>query len=291
MKTTILKIVITLFLALYLTACGKPDTPQEVAREFWKSVIEGNVSGVVKYSTLGSDEGYDAFSYDWQGMIPSWGKVIIEEQEARVYTHISKPDAATSEMLNFVTYLVKQDDAWKVDYEKTEKVVLASSVVSEFVNRISSMGSEITQQFEEASKRVTAELESLNDQLVELTESIGNQATQTITEYSEMLRLHLDALAASIENALKEQKDNIDPTDRETMENTVKELNQSSRKLAQPDMSSIAESGEVIVITRENLNKINGRTFQDYQVQWQQLMERVKQDLENLLNELSAEGQ
>ena len=106
-----------------------------------------------------------------------------------------------------------------------------------------------------------------------------------------MLRLHLDALAASIENALKEQQDNIDPTDRETMENTVKELNQSSRKLAQPDMSSIAESGEVIVITRENLNKINGRTFQDYQVQWQQLMERVKQDLENLLNELSAEGQ
>lgn len=291
MKTTILKIVITLFLALYLAACGKPQTPQEVAREFWKSVIEGNVPGVVKYSTLGSDEGYDAFSYDWQGMIPSWGKVIIEEQEARVHTHISKPDAATSEMLNFVTYLVKQDDAWKVDYEKTAKVVRASSVVSEFVNRINSIGNEITQQFEEASRRVTAELESLNDQLVELTESIGNQASQTITEYSEMLRLHLDALAASIENALKEQQDNIDPSDRETMENTVKELNQSSRKLAQPDMSSIAESGEVIVITRENLNKINARTFQDYQAQWQQLMERVKQDLENLLNELSADEQ
>lgn len=291
MKPVFLKTLITLFLALFLAACGKPQTPQEVAREFWKSVIAGNVSKVVEYSTLGSEEGYDAFSYDWQGMIPSWGKIIIEEHEARVYTHISKPDAATSEMLNFVTYLVKQDDAWKVDYEKTEKVVLASTVVSNFVNRISSIGNEITQQFEEASKRVTAELESLNDQLVELTESLGNQASQTITEYSEIMRLHLDALAASIENAIKEQKEKIDPADRETMENTVKELNQSSRKLAQPDMSSIAESGEVIIITRENLNKINAGTFQDYQAQWQEMMERVKQDLENLLNELSVEVQ
>jgi hypothetical protein len=291
MKTAILNLVITLILALFLTACGKPHTPQEVAREFWNSVIEGNVSGVIKYSTLASEEGYDAFSYDWLGMIPSWGKVIIEEQEARVHTHISRPDAATSEMLNFVTYLVKQDDAWRVDYEKTEKVVRASSVVSEFVNQINSIGNEITQQFEEASRRVTAELESLNDQLVELTESIGNQASQTITEYSEIIRLHLDALAASIENALKEQKENIDPDDRETMENTVKELNQSSRKLAQPDMSSIAESGEVIVITRENLNKINSDNFQDYQAQWQELTERIKQDLEDLLNELSAEVQ
>ena len=102
------------------------------------------------------------------------------------------------------------------------------------------------------------------------------------------MRLHLDALAASIENAIKEQKEEIDPADRETMENTVKELNQSSRRLAQPDMSSIAESGEVIIITRKNLNKINAGTFQDYQAQWQELMERVKQDLENLLNELSA---
>jgi hypothetical protein len=289
MKPVFLKILITLFLALFLTACGKPQTPQEVAREFWKSVIEGNVSGLVEYSTLASEEAYNAFSYDWQGMIPSWGKVIIEDHEARVYTHISKPDAATSEMLNFITYLIKQGDAWKVDYDKTEKVVLASSAVSDFVNRISSIGNEITQQLEEASKRVTAELESLNDQLLDLTESLGNQAGQTITEYSEIMRLHLDTLAASIENAIKEQKEKIDPADRETMENTVKELNQSSRKLAQPDMSSIAESGEVIIITRKNLNKINAGTFQDYQAQWQELMERVKQDLENLLNELSAE--
>ena len=123
-----------------------------------------------------------------------------------MHTHISTPDAAQSEMLYFVTYLVKQGDGWKVDYDKTEKVVQASSALSDFVNRINTIGNEISQQFEEASKAVSSELESLNNQLILLTESLGDQATQAVEEYSEIMRRHLDALASSIENAIQEQE-------------------------------------------------------------------------------------
>ena len=56
-------------------------------------------------------------------MIPSWGKIIIEENEARIHTHISTPDAASSEMLDFVTYMVNREDQWKVDFDQTDKVV------------------------------------------------------------------------------------------------------------------------------------------------------------------------
>ena len=67
------------------------------------------------------------------------------------------------------------------------------------------------------------------------------------------------------------------------------ELNKSSKKLAQPDMNSIAETGEVIIITRKNLDTINADTFQDYQAQWQQWIDKVNMDLMNLFNEISAE--
>ncbi|MCK5359721.1 MAG: hypothetical protein KAJ95_03800, partial [Gammaproteobacteria bacterium] len=216
-------------------------------------------------------------------------KVIIEEHEARVHTHISKPDAAQGEMLYFVTFLVKQGDVWKIDFDKTEKVVLASSAVSDFVNRITSIGNEITQQFEQASKSVTAELESLNEQLLQLTESLGNQAGRAVEEYSEIMQGHLASLAKSIEKAVQEQEKNIDPADRQLMQDTVKELNQSSKKLAQPDMNSIAETGEVIIITRKNLDKIDNGTFKDYQAQWQEWIDSVNVDLVNLFNELSEE--
>ena len=279
----------TIVLALILSACGKPETPQEVSQAFWQSVIDGDVAGVVKYSTLGSETVYDAFSRDWTGMIPSWGKIIIEEHEARVHTHISTPDGSQSEMLYFVTYLVKQDGRWKIDFDKTEKVVLASSAVSDFVNRITTIGNEITQQFEEASKTVTNELESLNEQLLQLTESLGNQAGRAVEEYSEIMQGHLSALAASIEKAIQEQEKKIDPADRQLMEDTVKELNQSSKKLAQPDMNSIAETGEVIIITRKNLDKVDNGTFKDYQAQWQDWIDSVNVDLVNLFNELSEE--
>ena len=282
-------IILPLALAILLSACSKPQSPLEVSQAFWQAVIEGNVSDVVKYSTLGSEEGYEAFSRDWTGMLPSWGKIIIEEHEARVHTHVSKPDAAQSEMLYFVTYLVRQDDQWKVDYDKTEKVVLASSAVSDFVNQITTIGNEISQQFEEASKMVTAELESLNNQLIQLTENLGDQAASAVEKYSEIMRQHLDALASSIENAIKEQDSSINPADRKMMEETVTELGKSSKKLAQPDMNSITETGEVIIITRKNLETIDAGTFQKYQDQWQQWINEVNVDLVNLFNEMSAE--
>jgi hypothetical protein len=289
MKIKLVSISALLMLALILSACNKPETPQEVSLAFWQSVINNDVAGVVKYSTLGSEQGYDAFAREWKGMIPSWGKVIIEEREARVHTHISTPDAARSEMLYFVTYLVKQGNEWKVDYNQTENVVGTSSAVTDFVNRITTIGDEISHQFEEAGKTVSSELEALNIQLIELTDSLGNQASLVVEEYSEIMRRHLDALAGSIENAIQEQEKDIDPADRETMENTVKELNKSSKKLAQPDMNSIAETGEVIIITRKNLDTINADTFQDYQAQWQQWIDKVNMDLMNLFNEISAE--
>ena len=289
MKIKFVSISVLLMLALMLSACNKPETPQEVSHAFWHSVINDDVAGVVEYSTLASEKGYDAFAREWKGMIPSWGKIIIEEREARVHTHISTPDAAKSEMLYFVTYLVKQGDEWKVDYDKTEKVVRASSAVSDFVDRITSIGNDISQQLEEAGKTVTSELEAMNNQLIELTESLGSQASLAVTEYSEIMRRHLDALADSIEDAIQEQEKRIDPADREMMENTVEELNQSSKKLAQPDMNSIAETGEVIIITSKNLDTINAETFQDYQAQWQEWIDQVNIDLMNLFNQISEE--
>jgi len=289
MKSKYAFISLSLALVILLSACSKPQTPLEVSQVFWQAVIEGNVADVVNYSTLGSEKGYEAFSRDWSGMQPSWGKIIIEEHEARVNTQVSKPDAAQSEMLYFVTYLVKQGDQWKVDYDKTEKVVLASSAVSDFVNRITSIGNEITQQFDDASKMVTAELESLNNQLIQLTENLGDQASGAIKKYSDIMRQHLDALASSIEKAINEQGSSVNPADKKMMEETVTELGKSSKKLAQPDMNSITETGEVIIITRKNLETIDAGTFQEYQAQWQQWINEVNVDLVNLLNEMSAE--
>jgi len=282
-------ITLTLAIVILQSACSKPQTPLEVSQAFWQAVIEGNISDVVNYSTLGSEKGYEEFSRDWSGMQPSWGKIIIEEHEARVHTHISKPDSAQSEMLYFVTYLVRQDEQWKVDYDKTENVVLASSAVSDFVNRITSIGSEISQQFEEASKTVTTELENLNNQLMQLTENLGDQATGAVKKYSNIMRRHLDALASSIEKAIKEQDSSINPADRKKMEETVTELGKTSKRLAQPDMNSITETGEVIIITRKNLETIDTGTFQKYQAQWQQWINEVNVDLVNLLNEMSAD--
>ena len=281
--------LLALIFTLLLSGCSKPETPQQVSQAFWQSVINNDVAGVVRYSTLGSESGYESFSRDWSGMIPSWGKIIIEEREARVHTHVSTPDAASSEMLNFVTYLVKQDEQWKVDYENTEKAVLASAAIADFVNRITTLGNEISQQFEDAGKALNNELEERHDQFQALAEDLGSQASQAMEDYSLLMRKHLDALSQSIADALREKQDEIPPADRQLMEDTAKELNESSEKLTQPDLDSIADTGEVIVITRKNLASLDAETFNQYQLQWQEWMDRVSEDLQNLFEQLAKE--
>lgn len=310
MKQSKIYLVILLFASVWLTACSKPKTPQEVSKAFWYAVIENKVDDVVTYSTLASNDEYDAFSRTWTGMIPSWGKVIIDETESRVHTHVSSPDAAQSEMLYFVTYLTRQGEEWKVDYTKTARVVRASSAVTDFVNRITTMGNDISQQLDEAGEELSLQMEIvgdelsqqledagdtlnnemllMNEQLMAFSDSLDEQAERAIEEYSQLLQQHMKSLADSINNAISEQGDSVTPGDRQKMEQSIEDLNRSSSQLLQPDMKSIVESGEVIVITRENLTSVDDATFSQYQDQWQSWIEKARTDLHNLLDDLSG---
>jgi predicted small secreted protein len=298
MKRTIFSLAVFLLFSLLLTACNKPKTPQEVSSAFWYAVIQGKEQDAVRYSTLASTEEFDSFGHNWHGMIPAWGRVIIDEKEARIHTHISKPDASESEMLYFVTYLVKQEDGWKVDYEKTGRLVRASAAVSDFVNRITTMGNEITRrmeetgneisrQLEDTSNAVSGELEAMSETLLQLAEIFGTEASITIQEYGLKLQQDINSLAKSIEQAIREQQGTISPEDKEKMENSVEDLHQTSKNLDQPDMKHIAETGEVVVITRKKLNTLDSATFKEYQVQWQQWVDRFLEDMNMMLDDLA----
>lgn len=83
--------LIVLCAALLLTACMALKTPQEVAQRFWESAIADDADGAVEHSTPVRARDYDAFSRDWSGFQPAWGKVVIEGKATDGYAFSATP--------------------------------------------------------------------------------------------------------------------------------------------------------------------------------------------------------
>ena len=119
MKKFFIRFVFLFSLPVMLSGCFGPSTPAEVGQAFWEAVLADDKSNVVEYSTLTNEKYYDHFSKDWVDYQLSLGKLVIDKQQASIETKLDSPTNSGKENRRFTTYLVLQDNIWKVDYERT----------------------------------------------------------------------------------------------------------------------------------------------------------------------------
>ncbi|MEJ2143415.1 MAG: hypothetical protein P8Y24_13905, partial [Gammaproteobacteria bacterium] len=123
MKKRLLSLLALIGLLMTLSACFGPTTPQDVSRTFWEAVISDNAKDAVKYSTLTEIKYYDHFAISWKGFQPSFGKVIIDKQDASIVTEMANPANSGLEPRHFTTYLVMREGKWVVDYDRTNTAI------------------------------------------------------------------------------------------------------------------------------------------------------------------------
>lgn len=275
-----------LILLSLVVACTTPRTPQEVAQAFWQAVLDNNAEKVVRYSTLNSPSQYDRFSHDWNKLQPSWGKVVIENKNASIVTRFSPPTNEDDNSLKFVTYLVKQEGSWKVDYARTSQAVSASLSMTQFFKKLNRLGQEFSQKLEEATTELTVKLESMAQQFDELANSLDGEVTESIRQHSEQLRQYLDDLVNSIERALKEKGGAASDEDKQNLNQAVTDLNRSSDALSQPDIQSVSECSQTIASVWKNIEALDEETFGSYKQQWQAWGADIENNMQQLLDQL-----
>lgn len=291
MNRKLIQIISIFFLAIMLSACGKKaETVPEVSKAFWDAVITNDVDDAVEYSTLESDEDFDRFERDWQNMIPSWGQIVIDADEARVNTQVATPDGTGAGMLFFVTYLVKTNDGWIVDYERTGKGVSASGVVVDFVDKITTLGEDIRRQFEKTSENVAIEMATIVEQLDQMTEQYQDQADSAIESTANSMRKLLDEFADSLEKAMEEiQGPGITETNQTDMKESVDRLQSSSKELANPSLDAIANSGQQVIVVTEKLARITDEKLDKYAEQWEKILVQFEAEMERLIAHFNGE--
>ncbi len=285
MKKPLLRFGLLLCSVVLLTACFPPKTPQEVAAAFWQAVVEYNADGAVEYSTLTRTEDYDGFSKEWSGFEPTWGKVVIDGDEASVVTELASPVNSGMEDRRFTTYLLREEDKWLVDYARTKQSVQGGLLGSLF-GSLSRLGEDMSREFESSARGFQDEMERMSRELEAMSAEIGKKAQENLNQYAEELRQSIKELEESIDRALKDKENELSDEDRRVLKEVAADLEKDRDKLSNPTPENIAESSIDVGQAQIQLESIKNNRVDDYKKQWRDWSEQFERDMQQMLEEL-----
>lgn len=286
MNKSVLRSFLLVCTMLSLTACFGPKTPQEVAQVFWKAVLNNDVEGAVKYSTLTDKEHYDALSKDWTGYQASWGRVIIDGDEASIVSEFTAPANSGRNNRKFVTYLVRQDGVWKVDYDRT-KMAVRGGVLGNLLDKLGQLGDELSQQMNSSADDFKREMDRMSKQLEQMADSINAEASKSVNKFAEELRKSIKELEDSINRALKDDN-NMSDHDRQVLQAAADDLHQDNERLANPTVEAIGKSSSNIGKTQQQLDNLNSDSMDKYKQEWHALTRKIENDMRRMLDELAS---
>lgn len=191
-------------LSVVFAGCTRPETPQQVATEFWQAMAEGNSEDAVELSTLTDTSAVAGLDRDWLNILPDFGRVVIDADQATIVTYlpagVGEKSAAEDDRHEITTYLVRIDDQWLVDYQRTYEAVTEPAPLSELKNEIS----KLREQFDGIVGRSREQISERMDQLAEEFENYSDETGKKAEEVLESFGRSLEELRQRIEKSLDE---------------------------------------------------------------------------------------
>ena len=287
MKKSASLLFVLMCLALLLSGCLGPKTPQDVAKAFWQAVIDNDAHGVVKYSTLSKPEDFDGFAMDWHGFTPAWGKIIIDGDKASIVTEFTRASGSKNDNRKCVTYLVRRNDVWQVDYKLTANDLHGGPLGSLF-GKLNQLGNELSRNLDASVKELNVEMERLSRKLQDMADTFSRQASEIIDKHAQELQKLMQDLKDSINRALKDDDNHLSDKDRQVMTEVAADLDVNSKNLSNPSAEAITQSNNNMGMAQQRLDSINSDVSDDYKQRWQALGRQFEEVMRNMLDELAT---
>ena len=166
-----------LFLLL-ISSCSEAKTPAEVTRLFWDALINNDIETAQKYTTLPSQQQVKIDpDLNINNTVLKIGEIRINDQQATVQTLFvyQKPEAKDQKPdLNINTYLLKDNGMWKVDFQKTTRL-LPGKAFRDLMQSLQNLTQSYIKKLEEQAPLIEEKIESLNEQLIEEIEELNRK--------------------------------------------------------------------------------------------------------------------
>lgn len=217
MKYRWLALVVMATLFVVFAGCSKPDTPQQVATEFWQAMAKGDAGNIADFSTLTDTRAAEDINPDWLRTLPDFGRVVIDADQATIQTFLATTESAdnadTGTRREITTYLVQVDEQWLVDYQRTGEAINSRSPFSGLKDEFS----RLREQFDDAVGRSSEQISEQMDRLVKdfgtYSEETGKKAEEALENFGNSLEDLRQQLRESMEEAEKKRRKSEEPAE------------------------------------------------------------------------------
>ncbi len=162
-----------LSLLLILSGCQTLLTPEQATTTFWKAMANGDLASAKKYTTL-ETQYLVTKQENIMGASLETGVIVIDGLTAKVATVITLKNPESNKLLSFDTVLLKENDAWKVDYRQTLSN-LSIVPFGEVINSLRTIGDVINKKMEEQIPFFENQIRSFSDQLIRQLDEFRHQ--------------------------------------------------------------------------------------------------------------------
>ncbi|MDF0749525.1 hypothetical protein NLU14_04690 [Marinobacter sp. 71-i] len=289
MNNSWFKLALLALVVVVVAGCSKPETPQEVAAEFWQAMAENDADAIAELSTLADPSDFDGYDREWFDTVPDFGRVIIDEREATIVTRLPSENGASGERREVTTYLVELNGDWLVDYDRTGEAIMNPSPFDGLVGEINKLGERLTATFGQSSDDLAREMDAMAREFEAYSEQTRRRAEQAMEDYGRALQGFMEELEKSIEEALQNNQQ-APARDRSALQQTAADLDQSSDRLDEPDFDAFADSSRALAEAGARFSRLSDDAFKDYQREWDARLDEIRERTRAFFEDLEGSG-
>jgi hypothetical protein len=163
-------------LLLMLSGCQAVTPPDQVTASFWEAMVQGNLESAGKHVTSETRNLVVKQQNLEDGSVDT-GSVDVNGNDATVLTILTlkKPE---NKVLSFETVLLKENQQWKVDYQKTLDN-LSLLPFGELFKSLKTIGDTINKELERQIPLFENQLRSFSEELLRQLEEFRRQLEKT----------------------------------------------------------------------------------------------------------------
>ena len=197
-------IILILLSTLCLSACEEQATPDQVAEVFWEAVEDNNTEVVNKAVAKQSV----ANGIDLDSLMAvnehTLGRIIIDGSVAEIDTELLL-DTDDDMQLPVKTWLLMEDDSWKVNYDKTVAQIDRTGDVGKLMEQLSGIGELFVDELNKSMETIEKALPEIEEGLSEFEQDIQSRLPE--------LRKKLDEFRRKLEESLPRDKKPEEPAE------------------------------------------------------------------------------
>ncbi len=167
-----------LSLLFLLSGCQTLSTPEQVTLAFWQAMTEGDIDAAKEHATPETQHLVMQQQHLAAATLQT-GVILIDGPNATVATTMTLNASENNKVLSFDTVLLKENDLWKVDYQRTLNNLL-NLPFGDVFKSLNAIGETLNKELQQQIPLFEKQMKSFSEELLRQLEEFRRQLEKSV---------------------------------------------------------------------------------------------------------------